>query len=42
VLEKILNNQSPYNEKFGIGYQNVHFEEGSSSMRKSIEQRSYA
>jgi hypothetical protein len=42
VLENILNNQSPYNEKSRQGYKNVHFEEGSSSMMKEIEQKSYA
>jgi hypothetical protein len=34
VLENILNSQRPYNDKSGLGYKNVHFEEGSSSMKK--------
>jgi hypothetical protein len=34
VLENILNSQRPYSEKYGLGYKNVHFEEGSSSMMK--------
>ena len=36
VLENILNSQRPYNDKFELGYKNVHFEEGSSSMKKAI------
>jgi hypothetical protein len=31
VLENILNNSRPYNKKYGLGYKNLHFEEGSSS-----------
>jgi hypothetical protein len=42
VLENILNSQRPYSDKYGLGYKNVHFEEGSSSMTKEIEQKSYA
>jgi hypothetical protein len=42
VLENILNSQRPYSDKSGLGYKNVHFEEGSSSMTKEIEQKSYA
>ena len=34
VLENILNSQIPYSDKYGLGYKNVHFEEGSSSMMK--------
>jgi hypothetical protein len=42
VLENILNSQRPYSDKFGLGYKNVHFEEGSSSMTKETKQKSYA
>ena len=41
VLENILNNQKPYNDKSRLGYKNVHFEEGSSSMMKATEERSH-
>jgi hypothetical protein len=41
VLENILNSQRPYSEKFGLGYKNVHFEEGSSSMMKETKQNNY-
>jgi hypothetical protein len=41
VLENILDNQSPYNEKFGLGYKNVHFDERSSSMTKETQRKSY-
>jgi hypothetical protein len=34
VLVNILNSQTPYSEKYGLGYKNFHFEEGSSSMTK--------
>jgi hypothetical protein len=42
VLETILSNQRPYSDKSRVGYKNVHFEEGSSSMMKEREQKSYA
>jgi hypothetical protein len=42
VLENILNSQRPYSDKYGLGYKNVHFEEGSSSMTKETKQKSYA
>jgi hypothetical protein len=42
VLENILNNQRPYSDKSRLGYKNVHFEEGSSSMTKATEEMSYA
>jgi hypothetical protein len=42
VLENILNSQRPYNDKSGLRYMNVHFEEGSSSMKKAIKEKSYA
>jgi hypothetical protein len=41
VLENVLNNQRPYSDKSRLGYKNVHFEEGSSSVMKEIEQKSY-
>jgi hypothetical protein len=42
VLENILHSQRPYSDKSRLGYKNVHFEEGSSSMMKATEQMSYA
>jgi hypothetical protein len=42
VLENILNSQRPYSDKYGLEYKNVHFEEGSSSMKKSTKQKCYA
>jgi phosphosulfolactate synthase (CoM biosynthesis protein A) len=39
MLENILNNQSPYSDKFGLGYKNVNLEEGSSSMMKEKKKR---
>jgi hypothetical protein len=42
VLESILDSQRPYSEKYGLGYKNVHFEEGSISMTKETKQKSYA
>jgi hypothetical protein len=42
LLENIINNQRPHSDKFGLGYKNVHFEEGSCSVTKAIEQKSYA
>jgi hypothetical protein len=42
VLENILKSQTPYNDKSRLGYKNVHFEEGSSSMMKGTKQKSYA
>ena len=42
VLENILNIQRPYNGKSGLGYKNVHFEEGSNSMKRGTKQKSYA
>jgi hypothetical protein len=42
VLENFLDGQRPYNDKYGLGYKNIHFEEGSSSMTKAIERKSYA
>jgi hypothetical protein len=41
VLENILNRQKPYNDKSGLGYKNIDFEEGSSSMTKATEEKSY-
>ena len=41
MLENIINNQRTYSDKFGLGYKNVHFEEGSSSMKKETKQKSY-
>jgi hypothetical protein len=41
VLENILHSQRPYSDKYGLGYKNVHFQQGSSSMTKAIEQKSY-
>ena len=41
VLENILNSQRPYSDKYGLGYKNVHFEEGSISMMKEKNQKSY-
>jgi hypothetical protein len=39
VLENILNSQRPYIDKSGLGYKNVHFEEGSSSMTKETNKK---
>jgi hypothetical protein len=38
VLENILKSQRPYNDKSGLGYKKVHFEEGSNFVMKEIEQ----
>jgi hypothetical protein len=38
VLEKICNSQRPCNDKYGLGYKKVNFEEGSSSTMKETEQ----
>jgi hypothetical protein len=40
VLENILNSQIPYSDKYGLGYKNVQFDEGSISMRKATQQKS--
>jgi hypothetical protein len=42
MLESIFNSQNPYIDKYGLRYNNGHFEEGSSSMMKEAEQMSYA
>jgi hypothetical protein len=36
-----INNQNPYYDNFGLGYNQMENEKGSSSMKKSIEKKSY-
>jgi hypothetical protein len=39
VLENIPNNQSPYNDKYGLENKNLYFEEGSISMMKATKKK---
>jgi hypothetical protein len=42
TLDKIINNQNPYYDRSGLGYNQMQTEKGSSSMTKETEQKSYA
>jgi hypothetical protein len=42
TLDKIINNQRPYYDRSGLGYNQMQTEKGSSSMMKATKQKSYA